>query len=75
MSRSIKKTPKIGFTTAKTEKQNKRKANRKLRRVTKDQVKKGDSRLANLKEISNVWLFDKDGKQFLKSPTKKDLRK
>lgn len=75
MSRSLKKTPKTGITTAETEKENKRKANRKLRRVTKIQVKKGDSGLTSLKEISNVWSFDKDGKQFLKKPTKKDLRK
>jgi hypothetical protein len=75
MSRSLKKTPKKGITTAKSEKENKRTANRKLRRVTKIQVKKGNSEPANKKEVSNVWSFDKDGKQFLKNPTKKDLRK
>jgi len=75
MSRSLKKTPKTGITTAETEKDDKRKANRKLRRLTKIQVKKGDNELTKIKEISNVWLFDKDGKQFLKDPTNKDLRK
>jgi hypothetical protein len=43
--------------------------------VTKIQVKKGDKELPVTKELSNVWSFDKDGKQFLKQPTKKDLRK
>lgn len=75
MSRSRRKTPKKGITGAETEKENKREANRKYRRVTKIQVKKGDSELPAVKETSNVWSFDKDGKQFLKKPTKKDLRK
>lgn len=75
MSRSTKKTPKRGITSAETEKENKRQANRKFRRVTKIQVKKGDNELPLTKELSNIWSFDKDGKQFLKQPTKKDLRK
>ena len=75
MSRSRKKTPKTGITTAGTEKKNKREANRKFRRVTKIQVKKGDSQFTDIKEISNVWSFDKDGKRFLKKPAKKDFRK
>ena len=75
MSRSRKKTPKTGITSAETEKSNKRNANRKFRRVTKNQLKNGDSQFVAIKEISNVWSFDKDGKQYLKNPTKKDLRK
>lgn len=75
MSRSTKKTPKKGITSSETEKENKRQANRKFRRVTKIQVKKGDKELPLTRELSNVWSFDKDGKQFLKQPTKKDLRK
>ena len=75
MSRSIKKTPKLGITKAETEKDDKRKANRRFRHVIKMQVKKGDDQFTELKEMSNVWSFNKDGKQFLKNPTKKDLRK
>lgn len=75
MSRSKKKTPKTGITTAATEKDNKRKANRKFRHATKAQVKNGDSQFIDIKEVSNVWSFDKDGKQYLKNPTKKDFRK
>lgn len=71
MSRSIKKTPITGFTTATTEKSNKRKANRKLRRVIKVEVKTDDKPLSTMKEISNVWAFNKDGKQFLKKPKKR----
>ncbi|MDH7461390.1 hypothetical protein QEG73_08865 [Chitinophagaceae bacterium 26-R-25] len=75
MSRSKKKTPITGITGAESEKNDKRIANRKFRRITKMQVKKGDDKFVELKEISNVWSFDKDGKHYLKSPTKKDLRK
>lgn len=75
MSRSRKKIPITGITSAKTEKNNKRKANRKFRRVTKIQIRKGDSQLVTIKEVSNVWSFDKDGKQFLQNPKKKDFRK
>jgi hypothetical protein len=75
MSRSKKKTPKTEMTTADSEKEDKRKANRKFRRKTKVQIQKGDTELAVMKELSNVWSFDKDGKQFLKNPPAKELRK
>jgi hypothetical protein len=75
MSRSRKKTPKTGITTAESEKDNKRKANRIFRRATRVQLKKGDSQFVSIKEVSNVWSFDKDGKQFLKNATQRDLRK
>lgn len=75
MSRSRKKTPKKGITLADTEKDNKREANRKLRRVTKIKVKRGEDELPDIKEVSNVWAFNKDGKRYLKNPTPKDLRK
>lgn len=75
MSRSRKKTPKAGRTKAHTEKGNKRKANRKLRRATKTQVKKGDSVLVQIREVSSVWDFAKDGKRYVLNPSQKDLRK
>jgi hypothetical protein len=76
MSRSKKKTPKVGFSTSETEKENKRKANRKFRRITKNRLTENDIQLPKkTKEISDVWSFDKGGKQFLKKPSKNDLRK
>jgi hypothetical protein len=75
MSRSRKKTPIIGITTAETEKQNKLEANRKLRRLNRIKIHKGDFELYHLREISNVWSFDKDGKRYLKEPNRKDLMK
>jgi hypothetical protein len=75
MSRSKKKTPITGITTAETEKKNKLEANRKLRRLNKIKMHKGDFNFFQLREISNVWGFDKDGKRYLKEPDRKDLMK
>lgn len=59
MSRSRRKTPVFGFTTATSEKQDKRLANRRLRRV----VHQGKL-YVRLRDVSNVWSFDKDGKKY-----------
>ncbi|MBV8326065.1 hypothetical protein [Chryseobacterium sp.] len=75
MSRSRRKTPITGVTTADTEKENKRKANRKLRRLNRIKIHKGDFNLFQVREISNVWEFDKDGKHYLKDPVKRYLTK
>ncbi|QBJ87830.1 hypothetical protein DDI74_16875 [Chryseobacterium gleum] len=75
MSRSRRKTPITGVTTAVTEKENKRDANRKLRRLNKIKIRKRDYDLFQLREISNVWGFDKDGKYYVKNPSKRSLMK
>lgn len=75
MIRSKRKTPKRAVTTSTTEKGNKQKANRILRKKVKIQLLKGHSVLSILKEVSDVWNFDKDGKIYLKQPTPKDIRK
>lgn len=75
MSRSIKKTKIHGITTAKSEKEDKQDANRKFRRVIKQKVKSEKTALPELREISNVWSFDKDGKRYNPEMTDKDMRK
>ncbi|MBQ4804542.1 hypothetical protein J8L88_16900 [Aquimarina sp. MMG015] len=75
MSRSKKKTKIHGNTTATSEKENKRDANRKFRRVVKQKVKLDETKLPELREVSNVWSFDKDGKRYNSEMTEKDLRK
>lgn len=65
MSRSRKKTSITGITTARSEKQDKRLANRKLRRKTKQALRYRDLDewvLPVLREVSNVWGMAKDGK-------------
>ena len=78
MSRSKKKNPFCGHTTAKSEKEDKRIANRKDRRVNKEILKtdQDDSKLKSTNETSNVWSMDKDGKQrFDPERNPKEMRK
>jgi len=81
MSRSHKKTPICGHTTAETEKTDKRLANRRFRRTVRQQLgvvapgDDGDSVITDIREVSNIWSFDKDGKQYLDNPQPKDMRK
>ncbi|WP_299216517.1 hypothetical protein [uncultured Dokdonia sp.] len=75
MSRSKKKTKIHGITTATSEKENKQDANRKFRRTIKQKVKSEETELPELREVSNVWSFDKDGKRYNPEMTEKELRK
>ena len=75
MSRSRKKTKKRGITTATSEKQNKRDANRKLRRIIRQKIRKKDFFFPTKRSNSNVWAFDKDGKIYDAEMTDKDMRK
>ncbi|MCB4800316.1 hypothetical protein [Neotamlana laminarinivorans] len=75
MSRSKKKTKIQGITTATSEKENKQDANRKFRRIIKQKIKAEETELPELREVSNVWSFDKDGKRYSPEMTEKELRK
>jgi len=75
MSRSFRKNSIIGITTCESEKQAKKIANRRFRRITniRIQIRKFDFPL--IREISNIWNFGKDGKQYLKKIDEKEMRK
>ncbi|MEL7363701.1 MAG: hypothetical protein AAFN13_16615 [Bacteroidota bacterium] len=79
MSRSRKKTPISGITTATSEKYDKRLANRRLRRRVRQHLATGhidSADLPLLREVSNVWAMDKDGKLYFDPATHpKRLRK
>lgn len=75
MSNSIKKTPKRGITTCESEKQDKKIANRKFRKIVKDKIRKQDEVLPLIREVSDVWAFGKDGKIYDNKMTKKELKK
>ncbi len=64
MSKSRRKTPIGGVTTAESEKKDKRDYNRRYRRVAKQAVEAGDESkpLPILREHSDPWGMDKDGK-------------
>ena len=65
MSRSKRKTPICSWTTACSEKWNKRKANRKLRHKAKLYILAGKEIMPEIREVSEVYNFSKDGKQYL----------
>ncbi len=66
MSRSYRKTPITGITTAASEKRDKQLANRRLRRRVKQALRgEPEAQVLPLKrEVSDVWTMDKDGKRW-----------
>lgn len=64
MSRSRRKTPVTGITTATSEKQDKRSANRRIRQRVKRRLDENpETEVVPLeRETSNVWAMEKDGK-------------
>ncbi|MEL6771041.1 MAG: hypothetical protein AAFP18_08255 [Bacteroidota bacterium] len=71
MSRSRKKTPISGITTATSEKHDKRLANRRSRRRIRQRLAAGHdgTDLPLLREVSNVWAMNKDGKLYFDPAT------
>lgn len=67
--------PIFGITTSRSEKQDKRRANRALRRVVRHCLREEDEMLPLLREVSDVWGFDKDGKAWASHATPRDMRK
>lgn len=63
MSHSRRHTPICGNTLARSEKKDKRLANRCWRRIVRARIALGQVELLPLqREVSNVWSFAKDGK-------------
>lgn len=82
MSRSYMRTPITGHTTAVSEKQDKRLANRRLRRAAHQRLRGLENgvecdavEVPTIRDVSNVYSFDKDGKQWLDNPEPSDWRK
>jgi hypothetical protein len=77
MSRSARKVPKCGITAARSEKGDKVAAHRRERRAVRSRLQAAPSPeiLPTRRELSNVWDFAKDGKQYLRQAELRDLRK
>lgn len=78
MSRSRRRTPKVGITTARSEKQDKLQAHRDERRKVKVALAQGatEHELPHRREVSDPWLMAKDGKAYLgRKADPRDLRK
>lgn len=67
MSRSFRHTPVTGITTARSEKADKRQAHRNLRAAERAAMEtaivEGEAIFPVLREVANVYSFEKDGKQ------------
>jgi hypothetical protein len=76
MSRSRKKSPAGGITTAVSEKSDKQMASRVARRVVREALARDpDGLLPEKREVSDVWTFAKDGKAWYGSEDPRWLRK
>jgi hypothetical protein len=82
MSRSIKKTPVCGITTAESEKKDKQRASRATRRVNYTATKAPIELLEDFAPISNLQInghgdchFSKDGRQYVETKNSKITRK
>jgi hypothetical protein len=78
MSRSRRKTPIFGNTTAKSDAEWKAKAARKLRRKVKQHLESthdGDGFAGKRWDAVNSWSSEKDGKHYWKRAKPKDMRK
>ncbi len=75
MGKSIKKTPCGGHTKKESEKQWKRFQNRRLRRLVRVMLQRGENVNLNLRDISNISNAPKDGKAYYKTTQKEWLRK
>jgi hypothetical protein len=54
----------FGVTTARSEKEDKQLAHRRLRRRVRCAMNRGDEALPLLREVSNVWAMAKDGRVY-----------
>ncbi|KRG28233.1 ATP synthase subunit B family protein [Salegentibacter mishustinae] len=75
MSRSKRKTPILTNGKAPSEKDEKQKANRKLRRIVKEKLAVLEEELPQKKEVSDRWNWEKDGKSYRADLTKKEKTK
>jgi len=75
MSRSRKKISICGATTGRSEKHDKRIANRIFRRKEKAAIHHEKDPPENINEVSDIWLFDKDGKFYFDEEWPKRMRK
>ena len=75
MSRSWIKNKIVGYTKKESEKRDKTIANKRYRRLVKVRIAKRSELLPLIREISNIYQFDKDGKHYYAGMTKIEMRK
>lgn len=68
MSRSRKRTPVSSNACASSEKEDKACANRRFRRITRERIRADSEAPHDIREVSSVWLFAKDGRGYVRNP-------
>lgn len=74
MSRSRRKTPIFGITTAKSDKAFKRREHKRERTSVRDALAVGAD-VPDAKAFGNPWASEKDGKRYWRDAAPKDMRK
>ena len=64
MSRSHKKNPAGGIATCRSEASDKRRWHSQWRMAVKEAMRRGEEVLPAEREVSEVWMFGKDGKRW-----------
>lgn len=64
MSKSYRKIPIAGNTIADSEKKDKRIWNKKFRRLTREKLRNDEEPPADIREVTEVWDGNKDGKRW-----------
>jgi hypothetical protein len=75
MARSRRKTPIFGIACAKSEKLDKRIANRRFRANEKEALRRGRELPTKAHHVSDVWSFSKDGKRYREEAPEEWMRK
>lgn len=75
MARSRRKTPIFGICKAKSEKLDKRLANRRFRAKEKEALRRGRPLPTKVQHASDVWGFAKDGKRYRGEAPEEWMRK
>lgn len=63
MSRSYKKTPILGYAAARSERRDKKGWHGRMRAAVREALL-GEGEMPEVREVSNVWSFAKDGKRY-----------
>lgn len=74
MSKSRRKTPIFGITTAESDKRFKRREHKRERTVVRDSLSVGAD-VPHPKLFGNPWASEKDGKRYWRKAEAKDMRK
>lgn len=75
MARSLRKTKIFGFTYTETEKQDKRRWNRRFRKISKKLIRLDKDAPIKIQGITNRYDGAKDGRRYWSNAPKKEMRK